>query len=155
MIPLTIPLPWQSSWHSSLWNGECEAIGNGCQAAVSTLQVSDSQLRSSDMKGLIDHYFNTWLRSVLSQPFPQALYLSSRLNQWPAGCMGGFWPQPLWLTQTLLVTLGDVHRGLEWSSHFSPPGRKHASPPIFVGDWTQGPCACMARVLAWRNIPSP
>lgn len=34
-------------------------VRSGCQAGVFALYVSDSELRSSEMKGLIDHYFNT------------------------------------------------------------------------------------------------
>lgn len=36
-----------------------KAVRTVCQAGVFALQVSDSELRSSDMKGLIDRYFNT------------------------------------------------------------------------------------------------
>lgn len=50
-------------------------VGSGCQAGVFALQVSDSELSSSDMKGLLDHYFNTRLKSVLPQTLSMPLFV--------------------------------------------------------------------------------
>lgn len=58
MMPLTAPLAHNPAMALSV-KVSVKQVGSGCQAAVSALQGSDSQLRSSDMKGLIDHYFNT------------------------------------------------------------------------------------------------
>lgn len=59
MTPLTVPSPHDPPDMALSVKGSVKRIRSGCQAAVSALQVSDSQLRCSDMKGLIDHYFNT------------------------------------------------------------------------------------------------
>lgn len=51
------PTPLLLAW--ALWKGDCDTpVRTSCQAGVFALQVSDSQLRSADMKGLIDHSFN-------------------------------------------------------------------------------------------------
>lgn len=60
MTPLTAP--WPSPDPPDLALSEevtMKPVRSGCQAGVFALSVSDSELRSSEMKGRIDHYFNT------------------------------------------------------------------------------------------------
>lgn len=59
MTPLAAPFPTPLLLAWALWNGDCDTpVRTSCQAGVFALQVSDLQLRSADMKGLVDHSFN-------------------------------------------------------------------------------------------------